>query len=1435
MKKYLLTLIVVMMCLIPAGLSVHADNDEQEFDDSTVIAVMKPRMVRLVSVASVDDESDEESDDESSDVPDIFDGLGIKNAENLNVSSSSGISLYGTSIEEAVYKLTLEESGTDNVLDIIDKLNELDEVEYAQPNYIYRLDSVPNDPEYSNQYGLIRIKAPKAWDLGIDSSSVAVAIVDSGMMMTHEDLAANLWTNPNEIAGDGKDNDGNGYKDDIHGWDFTSTQNNGKGDNSPDDEFGHGTHVAGIISAVTNNGIGVASVAGNAKLVPLKVFDASGSSSTDILYRAYDYIYTMGFKIANNSLGGSGDDTILKWKIERCSNTLFVVAAGNDYKDIDDSSTASYPAAFDCDNIMSIASTNSSDQLSRWYNNGVYAGSNYGVKNVDIAAPGSAIYSTYYPNSDSYAKDSGTSMACPMVTSVAAALLAKYPSLTPEEIKARLESTADVLSALSGYVKTSGRLNAYAALVTDVTLSGGQDLYIGDTLTMTASIEPAMPTGESVKWTSSDENVATVNSSGVVTAVDYGTTVITASCGGGSDTYTLTVQHRTPKLTLDEPNITLVSGINYSSGEPIKFPFKFEDYEEISASVLEASEAVTTGSVTCGSKTVYIGDDGTGYIQINDVSGDGTISLKIPEKAATNGDKYSSEATTSTVTVDGTAPSANISYSTTSPTNQNVTATLINISDDVDVTNIETAHTFSDNGSYTFTLTDSVGNQSEITAKVDWIDRTPPTAEVKYSTTSPTNQNVTATLTEISEDIQEEKTSYTFIQNGDYTFTLTDKAGNVTEITAAVNWIDKTAPTATVEFSTLLPTNGDVTATLTEISEKIQESERSHTFTENGSYTFTLTDEVGNYSTITVNVDWIDRTPPTAKIEYSPDSPTNGNVTATLTEISEDIQESERSYTFTDNGSYTFTLTDKAGNVSEITANVDWIDRTPPTADVEYSTESPTNENVTVTLIDISEDLQDSETSYTFTENGEYTFKISDKAGNITEIPTKVDWIDKTPPTADFEYSTTSPTNGDVTVTLKNISEDIQESERSHTFKENGSYTFTLTDAVGNVAKLTATVNWIDKTPPTAEVEFSSSTLTNQNVTATLVGLSEKIKESEISHTFTDNGEYTFTLTDMVGNVTEIPVKVNWIDKEPPTGTVSYSTTEAVNTDVIATLNVSKTIKPISMTHTFEENGTYTFEFEDLAGNKGSVTADVNWIDTTAPKVEIQYSTTELTNGNVTVTVIPSEEVTDDSVLTHTFEENGTYTFVIKDLVGNTTEAPVTVNWIDKTPLTATVIYSTNSNTVGEVVATVIPSKTVSQDELTYTFVENGTYTFTLTDLTGNEITVTAEVDYITPVDRLKYEMQRDNENNTTNVTAKLIFKTRETPPQDEEVRMYIAYRKDGELKRVDVVDDVTNMTAEFTVPDDMADCDVSVYVWDEKQAPLMDVQPFTNTAANPS
>jgi subtilisin family serine protease len=336
-------------------------------------------------------------------------------------------------------------------------------VEYAEPNHrLTALVTVPNDPMVSSLWGLHNtgqtggtadadIDAPEAWDITTGSPDVVVAVIDSGIDYLHEDLVGGLWVNPGEDDGDGVpeladldgvDNDANGFVDDLIGWDFANN------DNNPFDDNEHGTHVSGTIAARTNNGVGIAGVSWQARIMALKFLDSNGTGYTSDAVSAIEYYTEHGVRISNNSWGGGGYSQSLYDAI-RASRSLFVAAAGNFGWNTDIS--PHYPSSFDLDNILSVAATDHNDALASF--------SNFGSQSVDLAAPGVNILST--TPSDTYSALEGTSMASPHAAGVAALLLAQEPGATVNEMKWRILSGVDPAGLP---VMTGGRLNANSSL-----------------------------------------------------------------------------------------------------------------------------------------------------------------------------------------------------------------------------------------------------------------------------------------------------------------------------------------------------------------------------------------------------------------------------------------------------------------------------------------------------------------------------------------------------------------------------------------------------------------------------------------------------------------------------------------------------------------------------------------------------------------------------------------------------------------------------------------------------------------------------------------------------------------------------------------------------------------------------------------------------------
>ena len=335
---------------------------------------------------------------------------------------------------------------------------------YAEPDFVVRAEAIPNDPRFNQQWGLDNtnvpfgglpdadIDAPQAWDVTTGNPNTIVAVIDTGVDFNHPDLAANIWTNTREIAGNNLDDDVNGYVDDINGYDFVNN------DGSPLDDNSHGTHVAGIIGASGNNAVGIAGVARDVRIMALKFLDASGSGYISAALSALNYAVANGATISNNSWGGGPYSQAMADAIRNAGDRghIFVAAAGNSGSNID--TTPSYPASYNFANVVAVAATNVSDQLAGF--------SNFGPVGVHLGAPGQDILSTI-PNGG-YGFKSGTSMAAPMVSGVFALVRGQHPEWSNGQVISQVLSTVDPVPGLQGKVKNAGRVNAARAVGADI-------------------------------------------------------------------------------------------------------------------------------------------------------------------------------------------------------------------------------------------------------------------------------------------------------------------------------------------------------------------------------------------------------------------------------------------------------------------------------------------------------------------------------------------------------------------------------------------------------------------------------------------------------------------------------------------------------------------------------------------------------------------------------------------------------------------------------------------------------------------------------------------------------------------------------------------------------------------------------------------------------
>ena len=377
----------------------------------------------------------------------------------LTLNSKIKSTIFGQSI------VVIQKPVFENPEAVIESLKKNELVEIVEPNYIYTINKISNDPLFEKLWGLsnvgqkdpagqtgvagVDINVEKAWDIQTGSADTVVAVIDTGIDFNHPDLKSNMWRNETEANGTaGVDDDNNGVVDDIYGYNAVDNSGN------PMDDQGHGSHCAGTIGAKGNDGVGVAGVNWDVQLMAVKFLDKNGSGTLENAIKAIDYATRMGAKIMSNSWGGGGFSQTLYDSIKRTqeAGAVFIAAAGNDGSNND--SRPAYPASYDISNIISVAAINNKGAKAEF--------SNYGKRSVHIGAPGVNILST---TGGKYSSFSGTSMATPHVAGVVALLWSNETQMNAAEIKNRILTTARRLPSLTGKSRTGGTVDAYSALM----------------------------------------------------------------------------------------------------------------------------------------------------------------------------------------------------------------------------------------------------------------------------------------------------------------------------------------------------------------------------------------------------------------------------------------------------------------------------------------------------------------------------------------------------------------------------------------------------------------------------------------------------------------------------------------------------------------------------------------------------------------------------------------------------------------------------------------------------------------------------------------------------------------------------------------------------------------------------------------------------------
>lgn len=375
----------------------------------------------------------------------------------------------GSNLMDGLYVIKLDEGMS--VEDAIREARSNPSVEYAEPDYYLHHTATPNDVFFNNQWGLLNtgasfgkpgadIGATQAWDFTQGSDNIIVAVSDTGIDLTHPDLAPNAWINPGEVPGNGIDDDGNGFIDDIKGWNFVDKNN----DTGPGFDF-HGTHVAGTVGAAGNNSIGVTGVAWRVKLMAVKFINGN-KGKTSHAVRSINYAVEQrragqNVRVINASWGGEGDSNSLREAIASAGNAgiLFVCAAGNggaDFRGDDNDETPFFPSQLsdEMNSVISVSALDRSDNLASF--------SNYGHSTVSLGAPGVEVMSTL-PGGN-YGQLNGTSMATPHIAGAAVLLWAREPDLTPAQVKERLLSKAVPVLTLASKTESSARANIFNAI-----------------------------------------------------------------------------------------------------------------------------------------------------------------------------------------------------------------------------------------------------------------------------------------------------------------------------------------------------------------------------------------------------------------------------------------------------------------------------------------------------------------------------------------------------------------------------------------------------------------------------------------------------------------------------------------------------------------------------------------------------------------------------------------------------------------------------------------------------------------------------------------------------------------------------------------------------------------------------------------------------------
>ena len=453
-------------------------------------------------------------------------------------------------------------------------------VEFAEPDHLIKIAATPNDPHFSSgaQWSLRNsgrdISASSAWDITKSAPEVVVAIIDSGVRYTHEDLRDNMWRNPRETPGNFRDDDGNGLVDDVYG--INAVRDNG----DPMDDNNHGTHVAGIVGAVGNNGKGIAGVAWNVKLMACKFLGADGYGWTSDGVECVNYAVENGAQVINASFGGGEYSQAMFTAIQAARNAgiIFVAAAGNEQTNIDQ--TPTYPANYGLNNVVVVGASTRLDQWDSDY-------SNYGATKVELFAPGTSIMSTWGSGDTAYQSISGTSMAAPHVAGAFALMKARFTNLTSVQIIDRLLANVDPISNMSGRCRTGGRLNLNKALGPNPWANFSANKLLGEAplVVSLTNLSLGPITGHSWDFGDGSPTSTDLHPKHIFTRTgDYNVRLSVTSPGGEVNTMTKTVRvvsnyaWSTATYSWITPGTTKVTLADNGSSGPHNLPFAFNFY-----------------------------------------------------------------------------------------------------------------------------------------------------------------------------------------------------------------------------------------------------------------------------------------------------------------------------------------------------------------------------------------------------------------------------------------------------------------------------------------------------------------------------------------------------------------------------------------------------------------------------------------------------------------------------------------------------------------------------------------------------------------------------------------------------------------------------------------------------------------------------------------